>query len=105
MDQMIGLFRAGGFSIDLTHHAMHAMGSRLLGFWQELFDDAADSDPEVEAEIFEAISDTYPSIYELYMTVTHDDASAVGQGCDDRFEFEFAPDLLLDGLEKLRVRS
>jgi hypothetical protein len=39
------------------------------------------------------------------MTVTHDDASAVGQGCDDQFEFEFALDLLLDGLEKLRVRS
>ncbi len=31
MDSMIGIFRAGGFSIDLTHHAMHAMGSRLLG--------------------------------------------------------------------------
>jgi hypothetical protein len=36
------------------------------------------------------------------MTVTHDDAS-VGQSCDD--QFEFALDLLLDGLEKLRVRS
>jgi hypothetical protein len=105
MDQMIGLFRAGGLSIDLTHHAMHAMGSRLLGFSQELFDDTADADPEVEAEMFGAMAHTYPSIYELYMTVTHDDASVVGQGCDDQFEFEFALDLLLDGLEKLRVRS
>ena len=84
---------------------MHAMGSRLLGFSQELFDDTADADPEVEAEMFGAMADTYPSIYELYMTVTHDDASVVGQGCDDQFEFEFALDLLLDGLEKLRVRS
>lgn len=105
IDQMIGLFRAGGLSIDLTHHAMHAMGSRLLGFSQELFDDTADADPEVEAEMFGAMADTYPSIYELYMTVTHDDASVVGQGCDDQFEFEFALDLLLDGLEKLTVRS
>jgi AcrR family transcriptional regulator len=105
MDQMIGLFRAGGFSIDLTHHAMHAMGSRLLGFTRELFDDTANADPEVEAEMFGAMAETYPSIYELYMTVTHDDASVVGQGCDDQFEFEFALDLLLDGLEKLRVRS
>jgi AcrR family transcriptional regulator len=36
MDQMIGIFRAGGFSMDLTHHMMHAMGSRLLGFSQQL---------------------------------------------------------------------
>jgi AcrR family transcriptional regulator len=104
-DQMIGLFRAGGFSIDLTHHAMHAMGSRLLGFSQELFDDTADADPEAEAEMFGAMADTYPSIYELYMAVTHHDASVVGQGCDDQFEFEFALDLLLDGLEKFRIRS
>jgi AcrR family transcriptional regulator len=102
MDQMIELFRAGGFSIDLTHHAMHAMGSRLLGFSQELFDDSGDTDPEVEAEMFGAMADVYPSIYELYMAVRHDDASVVGEGCDDQFEFEFALDLLLDGFERLR---
>jgi AcrR family transcriptional regulator len=104
MDHMIGLFRAGGFSIDLTHHAMHAMGSRLLGFSQELFDDAGDADPEVEAEMFGAMAGMYPSIYELFMAVTHDDASVVGQGCDDQFEFEFALDLILDGLERLATR-
>ncbi|MFE7929258.1 zinc-binding dehydrogenase [Streptomyces sp. NPDC057456] len=32
LDSMIGVFRAGGFSIRLVHHAMHVMGSRLLGF-------------------------------------------------------------------------
>ena len=105
MDSMIGMFRAGGFSIDLTHHAMHAMGSRLMGFSQELFNDSADADPEVEAEMYEAMADTYPSIYELVLTVTHDDASVVGPGCDDQFEFEFALDLQLDGLERLKDRS
>ena len=45
MDSMIGMFRAGGFSIDLTHHAMHAMGSRMMGFTQELFNDSSDTDP------------------------------------------------------------
>ncbi|HJW61801.1 MAG TPA: TetR family transcriptional regulator, partial [Actinomycetota bacterium] len=50
MDSMIGMFRAWGFSIDLTHHAMHAMGSRLLGFSQELFDDTAEVGPEMQAE-------------------------------------------------------
>ena len=51
MDSMIGMFRAGGFSIDLTHHAMHAMGSRLMGFSQELFNDQSDTDPAMEAEM------------------------------------------------------
>jgi AcrR family transcriptional regulator len=105
MDSMIGMFRAGGFSIDLTHHTMHAMGSRLMGFSQELFNDSADADQEVEAETYEAMAETYPSIYELFLTVTHDDASVVGPGCDDQFEFELALDLLLDGLERLKDRS
>lgn len=102
MDSMIGLFRAGGFSIDLTHHAMHAMGSRLLGFTQELFDDTADVDPEVEADMLQELADRYPYIGEIVRTITHDEASVVGQGCDDQFEFEFALDLMLDGLERLR---
>jgi len=105
MDSMIGMFRAGGFSMDLTHHAMHAMGSRLIGFTQELFNDTSDVDPEVEAEMWGQMADVYPSIYELFRTVSHEDASVVGPGCDDQFEFEFALDLLLDGLEKLKDRS
>ena len=105
MDSMIGMFRAGGFSMDLTHHAMHAMGSRLMGFTQELFNDTSDVDPEVEAEMWGQMAEVYPSIYELFQTVSHDDTSVVGPGCDDQFEFEFALDLLLDGLEKLKDRS
>ncbi|WP_312847805.1 TetR/AcrR family transcriptional regulator C-terminal domain-containing protein [Streptomyces sp. WAC06614] len=41
VDSLAGMFRAGGFSVDLTHHALHALGSRMLGFTQELFDDSA----------------------------------------------------------------
>ena len=40
-DGLVGLMRDGGFSYDLIHHAMHALGSRALGFTQELFDPAA----------------------------------------------------------------
>jgi AcrR family transcriptional regulator len=105
MDSMIGMFRAGGFSMDLTHHATHAMGSRLMGFSQELFNDNADTDPAVEAEMWGTMADTYPSIYELFLTVSHDDGSVVGPGCDDQFEFEFALDLMLDGLERLKAAS
>ena len=105
MDSMIRMFLAGGFSIDLVHHTMHAMGSRLMGFSQELFNDAADVDPAVAAEMWESMATTYPSIYELYQTVTHDDASVVGPGCDDQFEFEFALDLMLDGLERRKATA
>jgi AcrR family transcriptional regulator len=105
MDSMIGMFRAGGFSIDLTHHAMHAMGSRLLGFSQELFDDTAEVGPGMAPEALEEMAGRYPNITGLVAAITHDQASVVGQGCDDQFEFEFALDLMLDGLERLRDQA
>jgi AcrR family transcriptional regulator len=105
MDSMIGLFRTGGFSLDLTHHAMHAMGSRMFGFTQEIFNDTTDVDPEAQAEVWSEMADTYPYIFEIFTTISHDDASTVGPGCDDQFEFEFALDLMLDGIEKLKHRS
>ena len=105
MDSMIGIFRAGGFSIDVTHHAMHAMGSRLLGFSQELFEDTADDDPEAQAMMLQWMADRYPHITEMVEAISHDDASVVGSGCDDQFEFEFALDLMLDGLDRLRTTT
>jgi hypothetical protein len=105
MDSMIGLFRTGGFTLDLTHHAMHAMGSRMFGFTQEIFNDTTDVDPAAEAEMWSAMAGTYPYIFEIFTAISHDDASTVGPGCDDQFEFEFALDLMLEGLEKLRDRA
>jgi AcrR family transcriptional regulator len=104
MDSIMGMFRAGGFSVDLIHHTMHAMGSRLMGFTQELFNDTTDVDPAVEADMWRAMADCYPNIAQLVEIVMHDDATVVGGGCDDQFEFEFAVDLMLDGLENLRDR-
>jgi AcrR family transcriptional regulator len=102
MDSMIGVFRAGGFSIDLTHHVMHAMGSRLMGFTQELFNDRSDPDTAMQPEMFDALAATFPSIYEMVQLVNHEDTSVVGAGCDDQFEFEFSLDLLLDGIERFK---
>jgi AcrR family transcriptional regulator len=102
LDSMIGIFRAGGFSIDLVHHAMHVMGSRLMGFSQELFVDNSDREPDPDAMPPEEMAARYPHITELAMAVAHDQESVVGSGCDDQFEFEFALDLTLDGLERLR---
>ena len=101
LDSMIGIFRAGGFSVVLVHHAMHVMGSRLLGFSQELFDDTSDREPDPDALPPQEMAARFPHITELAMAVAHDEESVVGSGCDDQFEFEFALDLTLDGLERL----
>jgi len=102
MDSMIGMFRAGGFSVDLTHHVMHTLGSRIYGFTQELFEDSPSVDPATQATMPPEMARRYPYITELVTAVYHDEASVVGSGCDDQFEFEFALDLLLDGIERLR---
>jgi AcrR family transcriptional regulator len=104
MDTMAGIFLAGGFSVDLMHHGFHALGSRILGFSQELFDDSAELEqsPEMQAVMLRQMAETYPNITAIAEQVSHDDASVVGSGCDDQFEFEFALDLILDGLERLK---
>jgi AcrR family transcriptional regulator len=106
MDSMMGVFLDGGFSVDLMHHAMHVMGSRILGFSQELFDDTASLPADEAAEMWTQMADAYPNIAKLIPVAldTHE-GPVVGGGCDDQFEFEFALDLVLDGLERLRERD
>ncbi len=102
LDSMVGLFRGGGLSIDLTHHVMHAMGSRILGFSQELFDDTQPENPEQQAAAIAAMAQRYPYLTEIAIAASHTEDSVVGSGCDDQFEFEFALDLLLNGIERLQ---
>ena len=102
MNSLIGMFRAGGFSVDLTHHVMHALGTRMWGFTQEVFPTPAPpADPEARAAMFGQFAARYPHIIEMATASAHDAESAVGGGCDDQFEFEFSLDLLLDGFDRL----
>ena len=105
MDTMIGLFRAGGFSVNLTHHVMHTIGSRVLGFSQELFNDSSAVDPEVAAAMMRELGPKFPNVLAIATAASHEEASVVGPGCDDQYEFEFALDLLLDGFERLLQRA
>ena len=105
MDSMIGMFRTGGFSVDLTHHVMHALGSRMLGFTQELFNNPPSVDPQSQAVMLREMAGRYPYVTEMAIAAAHDDESVVGSGCDDQFEFEFALDLLLDGFERLQQQG
>ena len=102
LDSMIGMFRAGGFSVDLTHHVMHALGSRMFGFTQELFDDVSRRRPRRAGRRAGQMAGDLPPHRRKSQAVTPTDTSLVGPGCDNQFEFEFALDLLLDGFERLR---
>ena len=106
-DSMMGLLLAGGFSIELMHHAIHVLGSRMLGFTQELFDDTASVPDEEAIAMWSQMAEAYPNIAALIGEIaagqiSHDPETIVSGGCDTQFEFEFALDLILDGLERLR---
>ncbi len=107
MDSMAGILRDGGFSVDLAHHALHVLGSRVLGFVQELYDDS--NTPTVDraemAQMREQIAGQFPRIVEIMAQVAHDESTIVGTGCDDQWEFEFGLDLILDGLDRQRLTS
>ncbi len=42
-----------------------------------------------------------PNIASIATSTPHDDQTVFGHGCDDEFEFRFALDLMLDGIERL----
>jgi AcrR family transcriptional regulator len=99
------LFDAG-FSDDLVHNSLHVLGSRALGFHQELFAADAPADPDPEAALAEvrALGAQMPNIARVVAVVAHGAEGSLG-GCDDQAEFEFGLDVLLDGLEARRVAA
>lgn len=101
-DGLLGILRAGDFSWDLAHHALHALGSRSLGFTQELFKPESDADEEEAEEMLAAMADQFPNIIEMLgEIVAHGDPDSTLGWCDDQTEFEFGLDILLDGLDRL----
>jgi AcrR family transcriptional regulator len=105
-DELLGVLHDGGFSYDLAHHAMHALGSRGLGFTQELFEpENAEEGDEDMAEAIAEMADEFPHLTGMMMEVAHDDPDSTLGWCDDQFEFEFGLDLILEGLEVTRQRS
>jgi AcrR family transcriptional regulator len=105
-DRLLGLMRDGGFSYDLAHHALHALGSRAFGFTQELFDPGTGASGPPDTTALEQMAEQLPHLVGMIAEVAHTDPdSALGSWCDDQAEFEFALDLILDGLDRLRDRS
>jgi AcrR family transcriptional regulator len=104
MDTVLGVLTRGGFSIDLAHHGLHVLGSRVFGFNQDLFDDSGDARPDAGTAAAQASSmaESYPNLAELALAVSHE--GGLG-GCDDDVEFAFGLDLIIDGLERLRAQD
>jgi AcrR family transcriptional regulator len=95
-----GLLRQGGLSVDLVHHALHALGSRALGFTHELFAPEPDAEEETDPGVMmEQMADEYPYLTEIVAHASHNGENTLGW-CDDQEEFEFGLDLILDGLER-----
>ena len=102
VDVILGILHAGGLSTALAHHTLHVLGSRVVGFTQDLFEDAGDpeADPEASAAFARSIAGIHPHVARLALAVSHE--GGLG-GCDSDEEFLFGLDLLLDGLERLRA--
>jgi len=103
VDSVVGTLRSGGLSYDLIHHAMHALGSRMFGFSQELGESGGDGqgDPDELAQMAAQV----PHLAEMLSVVRHDDPESTLGWCDDQFEFEFGLDLILDGIERAAQRG
>lgn len=107
VDSVVGTLRSGGLSYDLIHHAMHALGSRMFGFSQELGEgdgSAGDSgDGDAGRDALEQFAAQVPHLAAMLAVVRHDDPDSTLGWCDDQYEFEFGLDLILDGLERKRA--
>ena len=95
---LLGLMKTGGVSYDIAHHTLHALGSRALGFSEELFQpDSADE----SADDLAAMVADLPFMVGMLQEIAHDDPETTMGWCDDQSEFEFALDVILDGVERL----
>jgi AcrR family transcriptional regulator len=104
-DGVLGHLRQGKFSFELAHHALHVLGSRVLGFTQELFESEDGQADEENMAALEQMADQLPNITQMMREIAphaDDDPESTMGYCDDQVEFEFALDLILDGLERVR---
>lgn len=102
-DGLLRLMRDGGFSYDLIHHALHALGSRALGFTQELFDPSGGPGADEAEAALASMASQIPHLVAMLGEVAHDDPGSTLGWCDDQTEFEFGLDVVLDGLDRMRT--
>jgi len=97
MDGFLGTLREGGFSTEMTHHAYHALDSHILGFtlWQVgILTATEDLDAAAARFLGNLDRGHYPHLAE------HVDWHLADHP-QEKSEFEFGLDLILDGLERI----
>ena len=105
LEAVITILREGGFSVDLTHHAMHVLGSRHLRLQPGAFRHnraSRVSSPRSPLWPRRRCRRSTPTSPNCSAAVSHE--GGLG-GCDDDVEFAFGLDLILEGLERLRAAA
>lgn len=94
MDDILRIFREGGFSVRLTHFGYHAVTMHVVGFTLQQISYAApagDMADAAQAFISSLDAERFPHLVEhVEYHLTDDDGG----------DFEFILDLILDGLER-----
>src|SRR5262245_56641109 len=87
IERHLAILFGAGFSVELAHHALHVLDSRIFGFSPALFDETcrAHPTPDQQAAIIGALA-SYPSVARLAGAVSHDGPLGA---CDDDVEFAF----------------
>jgi AcrR family transcriptional regulator len=93
----------GGLSYHLAHRAIHALGTMVLGFTQELFSPDSEGgtlDEEAAEAEFASMAAVLPHLTAMVAAEVHDHEEDPLGWCDSQNEFEFTLGLLLDGLAR-----
>lgn len=102
-EEILATMVRGGLSYHLAHRAIHALGTMVLGFTQELFSPATEGgtlDEEAAEAEFAAMAAVLPHLTAMVASEVHDHEEDPLGWCDSQNEFEFTLDLLLDGLAR-----
>lgn len=101
MDAVAGAFIDDGYTVDLAHHAMHALGHRIWGFSPEAFEEPSTPPPapaEQEA-MLRMMSERFPHITAIALDTAARNPTGA---CEADAEFAFTLELLLDAFTRLR---
>jgi len=99
MESLLRCLREAGFSANMTHHAYHALDSHIIGATPGEAGYTSNKDLEDVAKTFVA-----KILKEYHYLAEHAEQHITRSKRKDVPEFEFGLDLILDGLEKIRVK-
>jgi AcrR family transcriptional regulator len=101
MNAILGCLRGAGFDPDLTDHAYHALDSHIMGFTLWVVGMNVATNRELEERAAEFLR-TLPRD-ELPHLAEHVDQHLKPRDPDAASDFAFGLDLILDGLERMRL--